>query len=230
MSVLKTLRQVVAPELNHLYTVPPFHGAGGLDCGWFCREHALHTFFVAQLFGADADIRTGDFAILSPDVPSVTSIGAGADHSWCCVSGAVPVDLSMTFAHFGRGPQLRSCVIGEGKNGDWLIKYAEDESAIGDHRDGMNEVFLIERKIESHTASDLLRNPYDFIHSPQEEDQSCWHVLYGSEIYAKITLHCFSVARRDAKALRSRFSASEAIKWISANYDGATDKIIGRLQ
>jgi hypothetical protein len=230
MTILKTLRDVVAPELNHLYTVPPFQTASGLDLGWYCREHAVHTLLIAQLFGADADIRTGDFTILSPHVPTTSSIGSGADHSWCSVSGVAPIDLSMTFAQFGGGPQLRSAIIGEGKNGDWVIKYAEHESAIYHHQQSSTEVFLVERKVEPYKAEDLLQNPYCFIFPPRNGDESSWHVLYGQQIYAKITLHCFSVASGAAKPVRLRFSSVEAVRWISTNYADAAEQIRNNIE
>ncbi|MCX6434287.1 MAG: hypothetical protein NTX29_16460, partial [Actinobacteria bacterium] len=46
------------------------------------------------------------------------------------VGGIRPVDLSMTFARFGQVPQLRSAITGDGPNGDWQVRYAEDESIL----------------------------------------------------------------------------------------------------
>lgn len=229
MSVIKTLRTKIAPELNHLYTVPPFQTSGGMDCGWYCREHALHTFFVAWMLGAEADIRTGDFAVLSPLVQSLTSIGDDSDHSWCSVSGVVPVDMSVTFSHFGGGPQLASAIVGEGMNGDWNIKYAEHESILEHHKHDRNELFLIERKVEPHSEDALLSNPYCFIFSPRSGDGTSWHVIFGQDIYAKVSLHCFLAATGVAKNTRSRLGSAEAIKWIAENYAGATEEIRKRL-
>ena len=43
MSVLKTLRDMVAPELNHLYTIPPTETPEGIDCGDDCEALCLDT-------------------------------------------------------------------------------------------------------------------------------------------------------------------------------------------
>ena len=72
MSVLKVLRDRVAPELNHLYTLPPRETPAGIECGWRGREHALHAWLVARLFGADATLCVGDFAVLSRFLPPLT--------------------------------------------------------------------------------------------------------------------------------------------------------------
>lgn len=230
MSVLRTLRTTVAPELNHLYTVPPFiAGDGGMDCGWYCREHALHTFFVAGLLGADADIRTGDFSVESPVVPRLTSLGDTADHSWCSVGGVVPVDLSMTFANFGEGPQLAAAIIGEGANGAWCITYAEHESVLQHHNSSRNVIFFIERKVEPHDAESLLGNPYLFIFPPRAGDTASWHVLYGQDIYAKISWHCYLLAKGEAKNTRSRLDPNAAVRWISAAYPDARAGVAQRL-
>src|SRR5688572_29242242 len=131
MSVLKTLRERVAPELNHLYTAAPSEIAGGrVDFGWRSREHALHTFFVARMFGAETEIARGDIAVISRFVPPLTTMGSDDAHAWCRVNGVAPVDLSLTFFHYGNAPQLRAPIVGEGRNGDWQIEYAEDESAL----------------------------------------------------------------------------------------------------
>lgn len=229
MSVLKTLRAKVAPELNHLYTVPPFVRPGGMDCGWYCREHALHTFFIASMLGADADIRTGDFSVLSPLVPSVTSVGDTAAHSWCSVGDVVPVDLSMTFAKFGSGPQLASAIIGEGVNGAWRITYAEHESILENHGETRNDIYFIEREIEPHSLLDLLANPYLFLFPPTPGDASSWHLLYGQDIYAKISWHSYLLTGGETKNTRSCMDPNASVRWIANSYPDAITKIAQRL-
>ena len=49
-AALKLMRaQKVKPELNHIYTEHPKHTVTGLDCGWYCREHALHLYVLGLL-------------------------------------------------------------------------------------------------------------------------------------------------------------------------------------
>ena len=170
MSVLKTLRERVAPELNHLYVVPPAEAPGGLDFGWRGREHALHAFFVARMFGTAADICTGDFAVLSRFVPPLTSMGRDDDHAWCSINGVAPVDVSMTFKHYGNAPQLRSAIVGEGRNGDWDIQYAYDESPMDENVQNRNEIIFIEKKVHDHSEAALLSDPYLLLHPPRLEE------------------------------------------------------------
>lgn len=219
MSVLKALREKIAPELNHLYARPPLETPTGVDGQWRAHEQALHTFFVARLFGTDADIRSGDFAILSRFLPPITSLERELKHAWCSVGGVTPVDLSLSFTLFGRAPQLRSAITGEGLNGDWQVRYAEDESILDGNFDSGNEIIYIEKGVHPESEGALLEDPYLFLPAPRPNDAESWHALYGPEIYAKISWHCFQCAAGGAKSVRHRLgSPEEAVKWIAENY------------
>lgn len=229
MSVLKTLRDVVAPELNHLYTTAPSETPAGLDCGWHGREHALHAFFVARMFGAAADLRTGDYAVLSPHLPPLTSVEKTFDHTWCCINGVAPVDLSLTLKHFGPVPQTRTAIIGEGRNGDWQVQYADDEAVLDEGFGHTNEIIFIERETHAHPEDALLQNPYLILPPARLDDAGNWHALYGPGIYAKITLHCHACAIRAAKSIRTRMTRDEAVAWIAENYPEPENQIAKHL-
>ena len=229
MSVLKTLRERVARELNHLYTTPPAETKAGLDCGWHGREHALHTYFVARMFGADAQLCIGDFAVLSRFLPPLTTLEREMDHAWCSVNGVVPVDLSLTFALYGNAPQLRSPIVGEGRNGDWEIHYSEDESAMDESFSQQNEILYVENELVEATPAALLQNPRAFVPAPASDAAPGWRSQLGPEIYAQISLHCFQVASGRAANVRHRLNRDDAIAWIAANYPNAADEIRKRL-
>lgn len=229
MSVLKTLRERVAPELNHLYTVPPGEKTGAVDFGWRSREHALHAYFVARMFGAEAEIARGDFAVISRFVPPLTSMGGTDDHAWCVVNGVAPVDLSLTFLHYGNVPQLHAPIVGEGRNGDWHVEYAEDDSALDESVQERNDILYIEKSLLSETAAQLLENPYLLLAPPHAEDATSWHARYGPGIYAKISRHCFECATSRAKNTRQRLNSQQAIAWIAENYPAAETEIAKTL-
>jgi hypothetical protein len=230
MSVLKTLRDTVAPELNHLYTTPPAETPdGNLDCGWHGREHALHAYFIARMFGTTADIRTGDFAVLSPYLPPLTSVEKTFDHTWCCINGVAPVDLALTVGYFGQAPQLRTAIIGEGRNGDWQVQYTDDESVLDENFGHTNEIILIEREIHPHSEAALLNDPFLLLAAPAADDPKSWRATYGAGIYAKITLHCFACANRTAKSVRPKTNREEAVAWIAENYPDAEAQIMKTL-
>lgn len=226
MSVLKTLRDIVAPELNHLYTTAPVDTPDGLDCGWRGREHALHAFLVARMFGAEADIRSGDFAVLSPYLPPLTSVEKKFDHSWCAVNGVAPVDLALTLREFGQAPQTRTAIVGEGPNGDWEVQYAEDEAVLDEGFGHTNEIIFIERKIHSDSEAALLKDPYLLLTPPPADETESAATLFGPGIHARITLHCFSCATRSAKSVRPRLPRKEALAWIAGQYSEAESRIL----
>ena len=221
MSVLKVLRDRVAPELNHLYTTPPAETPAGVDCGWHGREHALHTFFVARMFGAQTELCVGDFAILSRFLPPLTTMERDLDHAWCIINGVAPVDLSMTFALLNQSPQLRNPIVGEGRNGDWDVQYSEDESPMDDSFSNRNEIIFVEQEIVGHTAAELLENPILFVPAPPAPA--------SPDLYAAITLHCFECAAGRTKNVRHRLSRPDALAWISANYPDAAARIREKL-
>jgi len=230
MTVISALRQMVAPELNHLYTVPPFIAAdGGNDCGWYCREHALHVLFVASLFGARCDVRHGDFLICAPPYILITSIDSGAGHSWCSVNGVIPFDLSMTFRFYAPGPQLLGPIAGPGRNGPYTIVYSnDDEAARACEQPGV--IHYVEREVQQASLLDLVSNPYGVIHAPIVDDPQSWHRIYGPEIYAKISLHCYRIATRAAKPLHRNLNPVDAARWISEQYPNAMHDLSALLQ
>ncbi len=230
MSVLKTLRQQIAPELNFLYTIPPAETPLGWDCGWRGHEHAWHAFFVARMFGSRASLRTGDFAILSRLLPPLTTLDREPKHAWCTIGDLAPVDLSMTFAAFADAPQLHAPITGEGPNGDWQVRYAEDESILDESVESGNEVLYIERQIVADSAEVLLEDPGRFLPPPPPAASDNWVARHGPDISAKISLHCYRCAAGGGRSIRNRATREDAVAWIAANYPeprAAILKLIG---
>jgi len=230
MGVLKTLRDTVAPELNHLYVQDPSEASGALDYRWRGREHALHAFLIARLFGSPAELCTGDFAVLSRRVPALSALGKDAQHAWCRIGGVAPVDLSVTFRPLPQAPQLHAAVTGEGRNGAWQVTYADDEAVLDEDIGGENEIIFIEKAVLPHSAADLLGNPYLLLPPPSPDDAGSWHALYGPGIYAKITAHCFGCATRQAKSVRQRLKPADAVAWIAENVKDAEAKILAGIK
>lgn len=214
MSVLKVLRERVAPELNFLYATPPADTPAGPDCGWHGAEIALHTLLVARMFGADAELCRGDYAVLSRFLPPLTTLERETKHAWCTINGVAPVDLSLTFALFGQAPQLRSAIIGEGRNGDWEIQYAEDDAAMDESFSNANEILYIEREIVAHSAEELLEQPGLFL--PGEP---------LAVTLAPVTLHCFACATGRGKGVRHQTDRAAALAAIAVQYPDALSQV-----
>ena len=226
MSVLKVLRQKIAPELNFLFTIPPAETPVGWDCGWRGHEHAWHAFFVARMFGSRASLCTGDFAVLSRLMPPLTTLEREPKHAWCTIGELAPVDLSMTLAHFGSAPQLRTAIIGEGPNGDWQVRYAEDESILDESVESGNEILFIERQVISDPAEVLLADTGRFLPAPPATACDNWAALHGPDIHAKISLHCFRYAAVGGKSIRTQPTRAEAIAWIAEHYPDPQTEIL----
>lgn len=224
-SILKALRQRIAPELNFLFTIPPAETPLGIDCGWRGPEHALHAFLVARMFGSPASLCTGDFAVLSRALPPLTTLEKEAKHAWCIVGELAPVDLSMNFAFFGDAPQLHAAITGEGPNGDWKISYGTDDSILDGNMEGGNEIIFIERAVPAHSAVELLENPGLFLPPAPVLGGENWAAKYGADIHARITLHCYRCAQGGGRSIRSRESREDALAWIAETYPDAKAEI-----
>jgi hypothetical protein len=120
------------------------------------------------MFGAAAELRTGDIAVISGALPPITTLDRQPKHAWCAVGGVTPVDLSATFAGFPQAPQLRSPVTGDGPNGDWQVRHAEDESILDQNIEGANELIYISRGTFFDEPGPLLEEPSRFIPTGEE--------------------------------------------------------------
>jgi hypothetical protein len=229
MSLRSVFETAIKPELNAIYVEPPFMMEGGWDCGWFCREHALHTYVLASMLHQSASIRTGDFVIHSKEGTGITSINSGADHAWCEIEGIMPVDLSMSFVHFkGRFPHL-PIVYGAQPTGKFSIRCLSSESDLAN--DLGIETFAIsyiERQTSRPGVEELLRFPYRFLHPPPEGLKK-WTEIHGSEIFSKTSAHLYRLAKAHMKPLSPSRSSKQIIKFIKSHYPNATNEILSMI-
>jgi hypothetical protein len=137
----------------------------------------------------------------------------------------------MTFELYaaGAGPQLDGRVFGSGRNGDYVIQYHLVDQPEPDVPTHPNYILFREHSLLGHSASSLTQNPYLFLHEPDRTSPTNWDALYGSEIYAQISYHCFCVATRQAKPIPAGMAPVDAPKWISNQYPSAVDDILSLL-
>ena len=230
MQLKRILESVIKPELNAIYIEPPFLIDGGWDCGWFCREHALHTYVLARMLRKEATIKTGDFVIHSEDGIGITSIKTGADHAWCEIEAVAPVDLSMTFAHFeGRFPHL-PIVYGTGPAGHFAVRcFSSEEDVRNDPGAGTFAISYIERETVKSAPEKLVRSPYSFLYAPAKGFPK-WTEIHGDEIFSQTTAHLYRLARGNIRPLASSQSPKQIIKFIKSRYPNATKKILSIIQ
>ncbi len=231
MSALNTFACRIKPELNLLYTVPPFKAGKVIDCGWYCREHAFHCFILAKMLKLSTSIVKGDFIVhTDTGLTDLCSLDCTNDHTWCQIEGVCPVDLSVTFRFFGGGqiivgPQLEGAVLGDGKNGDFIVTYTTDEEAFRRQvaKPELKTWFgLLERQRLNLGIDCLLDYPFIFLHRPPKDG---WAEIHGANIFSKISLHLYKVFKGETKPLSRNHSPDSALNAIKTRYGAATQKI-----
>ena len=199
------LAEKVKPELNHIYTERPARRIGGLDCGWYCREHALHLYGLASMLGKFANICLGDFILRRPGGDTFFSVGDRSDHAWCRIDDCTPVDLSMTIKYIY--PDIPDVRLICGKRRDLAIDFEiEYHVAVPDAQfmEIANENKLTmaynEKSSNSWSLTDLLADPFQFLHRPPTGTRS-FQELFGAEVFFAITHHCYRLLTEDIKPL-----------------------------
>jgi hypothetical protein len=230
MNLETALERVIKPELNAIYVEPPFMADGGWDCGWFCREHALHTYILANMLHRRASIKMGDFVLHSERGTGITSINSGADHAWCEINGVMPIDLSMTFSYFkGAFPYL-PIVYGAKLSGKFDVRYfLREEDLVNDSGAGSFAISYIERQTIQPAVEELLESPYQFLYQPALGSKK-WTEIHGDEIFSKTTVHLFRLAKGQLKPLCRSRSVKQIMKFIKTHYSNATNEVLSAIE
>lgn len=230
--IKRILNSTVKSELNMLYTEPPFMTPAGLDFGLFCREHAYHTYFLCRLSGYPVEIKIGHYFVLAPEGQANITLDSGADHAWCATRNLTPLDLSMTF-HLTRDfPNLAQPVLGTGQNGPYIVRYMVDEILFRKYIEERPDnccICYFEKSTFPANEEVLLKNPFSFLLPPAVSGRS-WADVYGSDIFAKITLHLYKVALGHIKPLHTEMKAAQAVIYIKSKYSAAIPKLQTRLE
>ena len=187
MDFADILHRKVKPELNHIYTEKPHVTSGGLDCGWFCREHALHIYALAILMRKSTEICKGDFVLHRPLGDTYYSVGDASDHAWCRIEGCSPVDASMTVKYLY--PDIPDIGIVYGDRSDLAKGFSiEHCSGISDQqlmefsiRDTLTIAYN-EKTTQQHSLLNLLSDPFQFLHRPPPGNAT-FPQIFGAEVF-----------------------------------------------
>ena len=220
-------------ELNWLYHEPPFQTTTGkTDSGWFCREHAFHTYFLCASLGQRAAIALGNFCIISPTAKVNISIDKLDTHAWCITDSICPLDLSISFAHTPEFGMLPNPIIGVGKNGDYNIRYYKDPNAFADsiqNENNLGTCSYLQHSLFPVKPEALMRNPFSFLLPGRRAGSMTWGDLYGLDIYAKISLHIYKIATGQAQSLSCEAKGGKPVEWICSHYSAAIPKMMNIL-
>lgn len=196
MEFAEALRIKVKPELNNIYVDPPFQTPTGIDFGWYCREHALHLYVLAKLFGYDVSMCLGDFYINSPDEGYIESMTTDCDHAWCSINNVCPVDISMTLRHIFKSPDI-PIVYGHSNNNEsnYEILYyeKEDNSKLMNSFNRKSSFIAYNQKdVLQYDPIKLLEEPYSFL-LPVPAGHPTLQKVYGHDFFYRITYHCYKL-------------------------------------
>jgi len=202
MNLQESLSQHVKKELNHIYTEPPKIISGGLDFGWFCREHALHLFVLSKLLGKEAKICIGDFKLHAPDDKIFSSAKDPSDHAWCIIDDVEPVDVSITIKYLSKGysdiPLVYGCTEGVGREFSiYLFKGLDDEELMS-KESNPGTVIYNRKEVLDFAPQDLLDDPFQFLY-PTPPGLPKFTELYGNDIFYRITWHCYKLTKDEIK-------------------------------
>jgi hypothetical protein len=234
---LQLLNSLLRPELNMLYSVPPFDRGtpGSFDAGWFCREHAYHSAIVANMCGCESAIFTGHFVVNFQRVGGtmeITSLDTSAGHAWCSVGSMKPVDLSMHLQYWPGDHPVLSGVFGTDPQAGFEVLYSTNETdtrAARVAKANDNWIGFLEEQKVGIPVDDLVTDPFLFL---QQAGNQGWDKLHGLDVFQKVNLHLYDIACKETKPLWQNWQESDrlvaqnfAISQIKQRYPGATKKV-----
>ena len=229
MDFADILYRKVKPELNHIFAEPPHFASGGLDCGWYCREHALHLYALAILMGKHAEICIGDFVLRRPRGDTYYSVGDVSDHAWCRIDGCSPVDVSMTVKYLY--PDLSDVDIVYGDRLDLAAGFAiEYCSGISDNsfmKFTDHDSLIIaynEKTTQQYPLLDLLADPFRFLHKPTPGNPT-FPEIFGADVFYAITQHCYRLATEPLQPLCRYRDPKSTVRQIMKYYPESRNSI-----
>lgn len=180
MDPIDAICSIAAPELNFLLTVPPFIfdgdlDDGGLDYGWYCREHAFCAYMLGTFLKIDPHIIGGDVVVDAPGEQRLATHGTSPGHFWCSTRLTPILDLSLALRYHRMDPQLAGPVRGAGINGEFdigVVPLDFDPDAIIDNPDRRPMVGYLPRRSFCCSTRDLICMPTILFDHDQAHDIS----------------------------------------------------------
>jgi hypothetical protein len=211
-SILDQLTQIAAPELNYLLLDEPGERDGGLDLGWYCREHAFCTAFLGGLLGMPCQVVRGDVLIVVPGRDRLSSIGDASDHAWCATTRVPVLDLSLSFQYFWMDPRTAGAVCGLGMNGDFDIRILPADTGHDAEVGTSPVVGYIPRRAVQRTPRALIAKPLSVLRNKTSADLS-----------AAVALHVYFILSGTAQPLAGTMEQRSALELLLKRYSNPFD-------
>src|SRR4030067_1158098 len=215
LSIGKILRDYIKPELNLIYSTPPFDVEGETDFGWFCREHAYHLFLMARLLKLKSNVILGNTHIKAGS-NALYTIGLDRGHAWCSIDSVNPVDISIFLEHF-QGFLHVGAIYGSliEYSSPYVVKYYKVKTTQIEKDLTQDDEFAIiyfEQECLDNDPIELVQNPFSILLKPSSGKK--FTDIYGDDIYSAITLHITKLARGKVKPVNKYLETPQAIKTI----------------
>jgi hypothetical protein len=215
-------------ELNTIYTERPFNTPGGLDYGWFCREHALHTYTLLKLLGHPAEVCFGWVTLQDATGRIVVSCtDSDTAHAWCHADGIGPIDLSIAMRHIQPSLVKHEFVVGlQSTNGGTIVYETTPSSYDAQMKQCSSNPRLsyLERKRSMLTLPSLVRDPSLLLIKPPDGGPASHH---GPDIFNAISIHCFKLFSGVTSPLfPHRLTLSQRLEIISTQNPRAAEEVM----
>jgi hypothetical protein len=196
-------------ELHHLLWVEPHDNRGLWDEGWNCRDHALVTAALAQLFGFTAVVGYGQATFVQGPSGELPPVGMELNiHAWTMVEQGGMYDLSPRLAQ-NKFPGWRpssviaqsSCEPAVGTKFSYLLEADHYQNTIARATHDQGCLHVVFWGQESNNLSRVvLGDSLNFCNSPLTDQLRAQFGEKG-DLHAKAVLHLWEFLKGEAASL-----------------------------
>ena len=224
---------VVKKELNNIYTEPPHDVAGRGDLGWFCREHAFHTYILGLLLNLPISLIHGHILLRSQHNTLLT-LNDKSGHAWCSIAAESGlVDLSVSTQYY---PNMKPVELVFGSTvypeGVYTLFESADygtESLYALAGTYEEVAIYVPKSSATPQPQNLLRKPFSYLFPPAGGAPSLTDE-FGRDIFSRITFHCYLLYMQEVESLYATRDGLRACKFIQASYPRASNELEKMLQ
>ncbi len=217
MNDIENIARSITPELNHLLSTRPFYVNGGVDFGWFCREHAFCTVVILGLRQIPCEIVRGGIVITFQG-KGLSTEATGDEHYWCQSVDIPVLDLSIQLDEFFPGSGFRPPIVGLRPNGSFNVQLLSGPAS-AEAFDADREIVYIGRNKMAVSALDLLSSPTGFLRTKESFDMSC-----------RIALHAHYLLLGRREAFQTRYSQKGALRELRNSFPEAHEQLTHELR
>lgn len=191
------LENRVKLELNALYTEQPFQTTTGMDFGWFCREHSMHTYLLLTMLNFRPKIVRGNIHI-QERTEFLSTLNGDGEHYWISVEGWAPIDTSLTLHFYSDKFTSDAVVLGYPILPDSIFEVhispcEEFDVVYQQCLESKPRIIYIPSDTLCPSPMELIQHPYGFLSIPDNSPPLTEAI--HSDIFTIITYHLYLLAK-----------------------------------